>query len=549
MGGDSVGANPEPCMTWKRFFRWFLRAALVCLAGLLCAVGILVYLDWADRAEQWKKSSAGRISVALGWDRKVSFSERARRQPNTLLPFLSHESANVRETAQFYLRSSDSPLNATSLDAIVAEIRDEFWSDRSFMVELLARAGQPGAERLATFYRGKEVIEPAVHLLICQQVASSCCSAELLPALLGIVSDPEVLSQNRCFAADALGLQPKRFRDDDDFGRSAIAANAALREQLSSLPEPIAQSARIALQRIADAPAPETPAAKNDEFAHLSTDGHEAIAALADRDDWERVERAAIALAEREVKEAIPALRQVAAIHWFKQVRHTAQLAINVLDGIEKLSTDQDRHAALRCAIAEFRGVEARRWYDERRDNLAPRFVDRLTEKFRRTIYWRFQPEFDEGEFRRSGRLSRRITSEFFGPRYPRFVYAIDFAGGKLLGINEGEWGGGTVFSRKNDLPLVFNTGCVEGFFRMPFGVLIVCNYDPAGDHGWSYVARQQSDGSLTVTRFKRLPDVTGRTCVLASGDLFLACLGADVVITTAGEIRVATPEEIKATE
>ena len=54
------------------------------------------------------------------------------------------------------------------------------------------------------------------------------------------------------------------------------------------------------------------------------------------------------------------------------------------------------------------------------------------------------------------------------------------------------------------------------------------------------YLAKETEDGTVSVNEFKRLPSSCGRYWHLPNGDLRIRWAGGDVVITTAGQIRMA---------
>jgi len=157
----------------------------------------------------------------------------------------------------------------------------------------------------------------------------------------------------------------------------------------------------------------------------------------------------------------------------------------------------------------------------------------------RNTCFWRFQPRVEQAEYRRPGRIPRRVVLNGPGviPRHPK--HAIRFAGGTLLGYDEGESGGGTIFYREDAMAQILDTHEVHGFAGMPFGALILTHL-----HGWDrdniYLAKKTEDGTVTVNVFVVLPSVGKRLWHLPSGDLRIACDGGDMIITTRGEIRMA---------
>lgn len=153
-------------MTWKRLFRWFLRGTLACLGLLIIIAGLVWYVIHAARSERWSRSYEGRVATALGWEQSDDFEERLKAQPSLLLSLLGHDSQRVRQSAQLLLGIRRYKLDESTLDSIVAEIRDPVGVERVFLVKLLASYGTDGARRVADFYRSTEIVKPELQAAI-----------------------------------------------------------------------------------------------------------------------------------------------------------------------------------------------------------------------------------------------------------------------------------------------------------------------------------------------------------------------------------------------
>lgn len=536
-------------MPWKRLFRWLCRAAIAVLALVVLFAASAWYLIQADEAQQWARSYEGRIVSALGWKRASDNTEQLGKHPELVLALLNNDSARVRVAARSFLSRSRAQLSDATLDAIAAELWDPEGLDSDYLIKLLAVSGNPGVQRITALYRKPGLVEPTLQQSVCGAVEHSLGmpSDDLIAGLLEILGSEEVPLGNRCLAADALGFiyKPNETHEQKDFRFSAIAS---LNERLPVLPEPVAVSVRAALARIEDEDARRTAEGRQRlarEFEYLSDDGREAIAVLADQDSCWRVGEAADALAEKGIKEAIPALQRVADAHWYRPVRKAAARAIRVLQGHESFRPIAGgRQGNWFSSLVMYRDAEIEQWRNEPNRESSYTMADELLSKLRRTILWRLRPQVEQVELCRPGRLPRRMLLDDCSMRHMRPYFAISFAGGKLLGYDEGEFGAGTVFYRDGEIPKFFPTGNVAGFARMPFGVVIM-ELGFTGSWSGTELATTNTDGTVSVQPFKALPYDPSHWSHLPSGDLFVDCGPDKVVITTTGRLRMATPDEI----
>ncbi len=545
-------------MPWKRLLRWFLRATVVCLAGLLCAAGIVWYWIWQDRQYPSYPSDEKIIATALGWPTSAndeSLRAAILRQQPLALSLLRNKDSKVRFAVKRFFRWRAKEFDAATLDAVAAEWTDPFGDAREDMLVLLATAGDAGLRRIGAIYRSGYPIEPRLHKMICEHVGGREIRKELAALLTAIVADSSVSDASRCRAAEALGYLELPAGNQSFEDQQQTAAINTLRELAPRLPAPVNGTLSAALRRIDDEFGfrsrweqkrnleLDRAYGHNPEFRDLGADGREAITALADPDDWQRVGDAADALARVGVKAALPELERVARKHWYSPVRKTAEWAIKVLEGKEPYF-EVDEQGRLKTPphnLRWFLAEEAEQWQKDpgnTRSNTFPEAVREILSPAREGYLKRFSPHFDQVEYRRPGRLPQRWPADCLGmaPMHPKC--SISFAGGTLLGYDAGEFGRGTVFCRKGSVPLFLRTANVGEFVSMPFGVLIMPSFDR--DFG-PEVVRQAPDGTVSVARFKkRLPAGWGHYRKLPSGDLLFNCIGIDVVITTTGELRVA---------
>lgn len=539
-------------MTWKRLFRWFVRAALAGFVLLAIAAGVVWYVIRADEAESWGRSCEGRIATALGWERTADIEQRLRKKPELVLALLGNDSHRVCEAAQRFFRREEIAFGDTTLDAIAAEIRAPDGLDRTFLVKLLAASGENGVQRLMDLYRAATPVDSELQRAVSEAVENvfGHSSAELVDGLIAIVGNDSGPRTNRCLAAEALGFmgKPNGRYDPKDYRFAVIAS---LQERLSSFPQPIAVSLGAALKRIEDEDVRQTEesarrteenrSAADRELESLSEDGHEAIAALSDQDDWWRVGRAADALARQGVTRAIPALQQVAASHWYRPVRKTAQRAIRVLQGQEPYLLEPDGLSQPKSRLHDLRWYleeEIQQWNNVPHRGHDRNFLENAFENLQRV--WRawqgliILPRITEVEYRRVGRLPRRMVLEDVGMERMRPTCAGNYAGGKLLGYDHGEWGCALVFYRKGEVPQFLGPLSVTDFVQMPFGMLIMTFQEGL------FVATQSADGDVTIAPFKKHLPLGPQDAYqeMANGELRFECLGGDTFITPTGDLR-----------
>ena len=121
------------------------------------------------------------------------------------------------------------------------------------------------------------------------------------------------------------------------------------------------------------------------------------------------------------------------------------------------------------------------------------------------------------------------------------------FGDGVLLGYDSGEFGGQIDYVVDGKVVKEFRPGSVLGFYRMPFGVVVVASW--WGSHECMlYVLRPGPDGVPTCGPFKRLPIAPypnnhPRIVPISrcwNGDLMVSGGGGDVILTRSGHLRLA---------
>lgn len=322
-----------------------------------------------------------------------------------------------------------------------------------------------------------------------------------------------------------------------------FAAMASLRGLPLRLPEPVANAVASALHRIDEEAMRAKEEAQREEareFKNLSADGREAIAALADQDDWHRVAEAADALALHGVKHAIPELQKVAESHWYRPVRRTAQRAVRVLQGQEPYLPEVDEKGHFKTPLQDlgwYMEAEIKEWGNRSNRERPTSSFRRIGGKLLQECRGYFLPRIHEVEYRRPGRLPKRVALEDAGIEFMLPQCSVNFAGGKLLGYSKGvDWGCGLLFYREGEIPQYLAPVGVTDFISMPFGMLVLTYSDGV------LVAKQSTDGSVNVVSLpKALPigfGMMGPPRMMPNGELKTEYIGVDVYITPTGDVR-----------
>jgi hypothetical protein len=544
-------------MPWRKIFRtlgWVSLSVTLLLGVTGTFIWLLVRKDAQDRDGRDPEFVVART---LGWsaevrqleaDNRRAFYRRAVQEPNAVIALLTHDSFSVRRSALFVLdsRNNDMVLDDDTVTAVVTElarVEDRPWSRRDFPVESLMAIldGQEdrGIRAMISLYRRCDPLPPNLQHELVRRLAYSSRPGVWTEEILRVASEPAISTGNRVLALQALTATQL----EAEHGRPEPSTFAAkVREALPQMSESAVAAAAQATILHFETPPPTFHEKSLDrdeaEFPPQHDDGAKAIAALSDATDWRRVSRAATALAHRGIKRAVPDLRRVADSHWHGEVVESAQRAIAVLEGREPFflpeAEQQRRHQERRverdALIAQIRARPEPKeaWTTKLWQELLPA---------REAVFWRLQPRFRQVLLEEPGQLPRQFSlDEAQGPMRPK--HAIRFAGGKLLGYDDGEFGAGTAFYRRGTMARFYQTANVARFIRTSYGVVIV------GQSYWDdqvlHLATEQPDGSVRVTFFCRLPVNSSIEGENPNGDLLVNCWGFRLLVSPRGEIRRA---------
>jgi HEAT repeat protein len=515
-----------------------------------------------------------------------------------LIPLLADADPAVRYSAGMLLSGDEmrGVLNDLHLDALIMAHRAGVWNARwsigfiaspramDFLVDELHKegrwnsqlkyafwaAGEQGSQRLAGLYLDPTPLSPRLHRAASEMLRQMGDeSSLLLDELLAVVEGQGVLPENRALAVEVLGLL-------ESVARPAIPT---LRKWAVQDPVMYAEAVQLALLRIE---APQSVERLSEELRlgrwrdgyelrefleKLGSLGEEARAAgpaivgllqsssdwavreaavvaiarvgyrdggsvlvdLLSRDDsWRLAFTAAVALGQLGSTEAVPALERAAADYWFPPVRAEAARAVRVIRNQEE---SQPPLFDLRWRIHP--------------DDANREFMTQLTgvwnRVFRQLLVRRSPGEISWWRRRLLGRDIRQV--EFREEDEPPTVgywdllpvCGIKFAGGALLGYDNGEFGAGVVYAPTKGMPVYLQTPNVKSMHAMPFGVVVLTEAAMIGDDA-AYLVTQGSDGIPVARPFKQLPWLAGlRGGLLPNGDLYFG----GIVITRTGALQL----------
>ena len=250
-----------------------------------------------------------------------------------------------------------------------------------------------------------------------------------------------------------------------------------------------------------------------------ATDAEDALRnALSDAGDWRVVYSAAESLGRLKATSAVVDLEAIAQRHWFDVVRSAASKAVRVVQGTE---TYQSRWPAANFGIEFFD-------YNHARSSVAA--LDPATLRFRT----------DPDPLTTTQRRELAFTGVANPQSIPSSWLRLS-PNGYLLGTDRGEWGGELVFRDAVGATHTLLHANTQGIVRMPFGIVAVTGVAHLTiNYGFLYVVDFEPGRMPIQRRWKSLPGAPRRMGVLENGNLFVSCVGGDVVVTSAGEMLAA---------
>jgi HEAT repeat protein len=508
-----------------------------------------------------------------------------------MIELLSAKNDDVRLFAGYVLRDLNGPTEA-NLDALIAaRRRGDGWiapaigrigSPRAvaFLIEdlkskpeqgqtswALKLAGEKAAPSLAQLYRDNKRMSDdlfSVSSLILADMGAKATPAVSL--LLATASDRNVVIENRVFAVLALGAlrqmavdavpglkalaksEPDRFKAPVEEAIVNIGTNDSIEiivPRLRSKPNVLllrdlaelkgnGRGAGAAVVELLAHPDWEIRVAAARTLGYIGyAEGTDALRKLlGDTADWRLVYSAAQSLGRLKAKSALLGLNRIAANHWFAPVRQAAVKAALVIEGKE------DYVSQWPDANFPFEFFEYQNARDERFDGFA------TYEK----LPWKPEPEvLTPDQLRAESYTIEMVGYDDKGKHVERQQSApgcaMRVADGLLLGGDRGEWGGELVFKDKAGVVTTLVDDNTVGIHRMLFGVVAATGLaHMMMNHGCLYLVEIKEGAPPTARLWKTLPGAPRTSGLLKSGDLFIACVGGNVLISPSGEITMASP-------
>lgn len=512
-----------------------------------------------------------------------------------LVGLLDSDDKRVRDFAGYVVRDLDG-LTESDLDALFrARLRGDGWIPPAiarvgtpraiaFLVDdirrkpergtqvtwALAGLGEKVAPALAAVFRERTPVGQELSDALAEVFSDMGTKAKIaVPLLIDVATDQTLPAVNRCGAIKALGsiglgaaeavptlkqLAKSESADVTDAAKRAIlgigttdAAEILIAQLQSASP---GLSASIVLRDIAAlhengrAAGPEVVRmlyrddweGRVDAALTLGYIGYGPASGdlkrmLMSNDDWRLVYAATLSLGRMKDHSALPELGQLTRNHWSPVVRKAALKAINVIQGTEVY---EPRWQPANFAFEYFgyqsvgygpAAVRQKSWenlhFRTDPDVLSPSELNKITYSIKVAGY-------DE-----QGRHVERHDA--------KPCCGLRFGKGVLLGGDRGEWGGELAYQDETGVTrdlVQINTHAIH---RMPFGVVAAVGLAHITmNSGYLYLITEEPGKPPIARPWKALPGSPMKSGILENGDLFVSCVGGDVLITPSGEFRRA---------
>ncbi|ABF90197.1 PBS lyase HEAT-like repeat protein [Myxococcus xanthus DK 1622] len=256
------------------------------------------------------------------------------------------------------------------------------------------------------------------------------------------------------------------------------------------------------------------------------------ITMLGDVRDWRMAFAAAESLGRLRATRALAPLKAVATKHWAPPVRDAARKATKVINGKETYPAGNPNFA-----FEYFAGDRMR--FDQQA-SLEPALVaapDELPEAS-------FGPLTYESEVRSVGVDGERRTPIKQAPQF-----GLRVSNGHLVGASRGEWGGELMHIPTDAAAKKILDANATGIHKVGEHIVAVTGLSHIVTNDGMLYRIVPRDGAYVAEPWRVLPGAPRRSGLLSDGRLFVSCLGADVVITPEGDMRLATPENISGTQ
>ncbi|MFO1450997.1 MAG: HEAT repeat domain-containing protein [Opitutaceae bacterium] len=528
---------------WKRGFRLALRGTGIVLLILAATVLLL----WPRVELNRLPEPAEVLAKANGWstggkDTWAYVRDRLQQDGTPLLTLLADDDPRRHRAAADITTGTLISAQPASIDLILRLLPTVSAQRQRSMVRILSGRIRGGGSRVVSLLRSSEPLPASLRATLITELHFDFRDSSATCLLLPIARDPTVSWENRATAIEIAGRHP----------------NAGLVAELESFaeeaPEPLARPLRLAVSRLRNTPdierlTEDLEAARAGSphdllwtLAAIGAHGKAAraiapklvpllrpntldsgplaaavlahmgyreaipdlLSAVAGTDDWLFVMSAASALVQLGATEVKPDLERLAKTSSQKDIAQTLRSAIEALEGRESFpplnrwTFPYDFPPGNKSSGIKFQDPPPRppptAWQVFKQDRLVP-----FLEEVRVTAVRLIAPTATEVVMAFPQDEMRIHTFDLL-PRH-----CISFAGGTLLGYNEGEWGGGVVHIPRHGPARYLFGPRVAGFIRWGPDVLVVPTFDPDLGNDLLHRVTTTSDGGVVLEPYKRI--------------------------------------------
>ncbi|MFP2956803.1 HEAT repeat domain-containing protein [Myxococcus sp. 1LA] len=252
------------------------------------------------------------------------------------------------------------------------------------------------------------------------------------------------------------------------------------------------------------------------------------ITLLGDVRDWRMAFSAAEALGRLRATRALAPLKAVATKHWAPPVREAARKAMKVIGGKETYAPGSPNFAI------EFFA------YDRMRFDQPALPEPALAEAPEELQKGSFEPLTYDTAILSVGAAGERSTPIKQTPQF-----GLSIANGHLVGASRGEWGGELMHLPADGAAKKILDANATGLHKVGEHLVAVTGLAHIVSNGGMLYRLVPRDGTFVAEPWRALPGAPRRSGLLPDGRLLVSCVGADVVVTADGDMRLATAQDV----
>jgi HEAT repeat protein len=276
------------------------------------------------------------------------------------------------------------------------------------------------------------------------------------------------------------------------------------------------------------------------EYIGYTNAGPHLIELLKNLDDWRLVFVSIESLQSLQVRDAVPALAVVSQTHWYPPVRKAA------LEAIEAIENKTNHESGKRPSGFEFcLGF----WAYEH--ICADKNTSSECEYGWRDYIMDCARIFDHWWMMRL-RYAMKQSFRDLGKEYTktRIVVpdvSIRVDNGYVVGRNRGEFGGELMFIGKHGKQTLLLQENTVDIHRMASGIVAVTGLNHMFNNRGGLYRISKDDTGWKAAKWKVLPGAPRYSRLLKDGDLFVACGGGNIRMSSVGDIRMADECDLQA--